>query len=338
MLKGISNILLLALAVLLPSCVEDAAMPTVEGGLMINLYCPQSYLSESPQDIEVGLAWTFSFLGAELPPGSIHQSMEWIDAKTITINLAGLGFSNAAQSALARLVTKLKDSQEYRLHNSIDVGRFVTLTLNSSNHYYAITGAKTTFAEYLSGATLHAKKAAVLTSGIAYGHRVIQISDHKTTDQLAFVAQEGIGSVQENTFRVQEFETLDLMPNGQLRFALYDVAGNLKPAASPALTRAGKPAKCLWCHETSLQVPFDDSHQLDGFYSTQEFKDLVIASMQMITTSRKHIDSEIDFQAPANHTKAELLYLSFMEPSATRVSVEWRMPLDQTPSRSANAS
>jgi hypothetical protein len=256
--------------------------------------------------------------------------MEWVDERTIKVNLGGLGFSNEAQSVLQDLIRKLKDSEEYRRHHSMDIGRFVTLTLNSSNHYYAITRAKPTFTEYLSGKTLNEKNAAVLTSAIANGHRLIQVSDHRRPDQLAFIAQEGTGSIEQNTFIAQEFETLDLMPNGQLRFALYDVSGNLKTSASPELTRAGKPAKCLWCHETSLQAPFVDDHQLDGFYSTQELKELIMSYMQIIAMSREELVSEIDFQAQADHTKAELLYLSFMEPSASRISMEWRLPLDQT--------
>jgi hypothetical protein len=330
MLKINLNILLICTGLLSQSCVEDNLESTETDPLMINLHCPQGYAAESPQDIRTGLAWTFSFLGAELPPGSLNESMEWIDERTIKVDLGGLGFSNAAQLVLQGLITKLKDSEEYRLHQSMDIGRFVTLTLNSSNHYYAITGAKPTFNEYLSGITLDEKNAAVLTSSIANGHRLIQVSDHRAPDQLAFIAQEGTGSIEQNSFIIQEFETLDLMPNGQLRFALYDVSGKLKTSASPELTLAGKPAKCLWCHETSLQVPFVDDHQLDGFYSTQELKELIMSSMQIIATSREKLVSEIDFQAQADHTKAELLYLSFMEPSASRISMEWRLPLDQT--------
>jgi hypothetical protein len=331
MLKINLNIFLLCVAgLLLQSCVEDDLESTENDPLMINLYCPPAYASESQKDIKTGLAWTFSFLGAELPLGSLNENMEWVDERTIKVNLGGLGFSNEAQSVLQDLIRKLKDSEEYRRHHSMDIGRFVTLTLNSSNHYYAITRAKPTFTEYLSGKTLNEKNAAVLTSAIANGHRLIQVSDHRRPDQLAFIAQEGTGSIEQNTFIAQEFETLDLMPNGQLRFALYDVSGNLKTSASPELTRAGKPAKCLWCHETSLQAPFVDDHQLDGFYSTQELKELIMSSMQIIAMSREELVSEIDFQAQADHTKAELLYLSFMEPSASRISMEWRLPLDQT--------
>jgi hypothetical protein len=126
---------------------------------------------------------------------------------------------------------------------------------------------------------------------------------------------------------------MDIMPNGQLRFALYDGNGKLKTGASPELTEAGKPSKCLWCHEISLLPPFEDNHQLSGYYSTQEFKNEIDRRTNILETYRQQLASDIDFTKRQEHTKAELLYLSFTEPSEERLAGEWNLPIDEVKKR-----
>ena len=116
---------------------------------------------------------------------------------------------------------------------------------------------------------------------------------------------------------------LDFMSNGQLRFAIYDDKGNLKTSADPNAAIAGKPAKCLWCHEIKLQPNFSNSPSVNGFYTKEEFAEILSGRMSLVDTYRAALNSDIDFTKTQGHTKGELIYLSFMEPSAERLAIEW---------------
>jgi len=280
-----------------------------------------------------GLLWTLSFLGAELPKGAMEKAVVWNDERTFRLDLITAGFSAAAQQPLRELLSVLKNSNEYRIHGSFDLGRFTMLTLNSPYHYYEITGAKEKLSEFRSQYDFVEKKAGIIHSSIAVGNRVVEISEANAFHKIAFIGIEGEGRVDENSFEAKEFEALDFMPNGQLRFALYDLHGNLKSSASPSLTRAGKPAKCLWCHEIRLLPPFQDNNQLTEYWSTEEFKNMLDERMKLVDQHRKELGTEIDFSKTQDHTKAELLYLSFMEPSAERIAGEWGISLDEVRSR-----
>jgi hypothetical protein len=301
--------------------------------LQIQLRWIKSYPTETKNDVMTGLRWTLSFLGANLPKGSMEKAVLWDGEKTFRLDLIAVGFSVAAQQPLSELIAVLKNSNEYRIHGSFDIGRFTMLTLNSPYHYYEITGAKKRLVEFRSLYDFEEKKAGIIHSSIAVGHRVVEISKTNVFHKIAFIGIEGEGSVVENSFEAKEFETLDFMPNGQLKFALYDLDGNLKSAASPSLTRAGKPAKCLWCHEIRLLPPFQDDNQLSEYWSTEEFENMVDERTKLVDQYRKGLNTEIDFSKTQDHTKAELLYLSFMEPSAERIADEWGISLNEVRSR-----
>jgi hypothetical protein len=117
------------------------------------------------------------------------------------------------------------------------------------------------------------------------------------------------------------------MANGQLRFALYSEDGALKPAANRTLTAAGKPAKCLWCHEIALSSPFSGRTSVAGYGSLGEFERLIAQRMDALRSARSKLDSRIDFARTQDHTYAELLYISFYEPSAERIAREWNVPV-----------
>ena len=119
------------------------------------------------------------------------------------------------------------------------------------------------------------------------------------------------------------------MKNGQLRFALYDLDGNLKQHATTALTDAGKPAKCLWCHEIRLQPAFKNVTDVNGYLTTNEFDAIVADRMSIVDRYRSALRSKVDFRRTQDHTYAELLYLTFVEPSVERLAIEWNMPVDQ---------
>jgi hypothetical protein len=316
--------------VLWHACVSND-VPEIESreNLTINLRWVKSYPTESQDDIVKGLKWVFSFLGAALPKGSMEDGLTWHGDGQVTVNISVLGFNKSAELAWTRLFDILKQSEEYQKFGGIDIGRFVMLTLNSSNHYYAITGANQTYNQFRSRYLFDGMMAGVVVSGIARNNRIIELSIAKENSEIAFVAYEGEGSVADKTFTAQELEVISIMQNGQLLFALYDLDGHLKTSASSSLTLAGKPAKCLWCHELGLGVPIFDNSNLTGYYSTEQFSDEVAKRMDIIRAHRKTLGSDLDFSLTQEHTKAELLYLAFMEPSLERLASEWKITLQE---------
>lgn len=311
----------IACAILWYSCVShDLARPS--GELQINLRWIKNYPAETRSQILTGLSWNLSFLGARLPKGSMETSIRWLNGSVFSLDVSELGFSEKARQALIVLFSELKNGDEYRQTGAMDLGRFIVLTLNSSYHYYAITGAATTLSQYKNQFDFDITKAAITNSSIAVGHRVVTIAQSEDIAEVAFVAEEGTGSVERGDFVAEEFETLDIMPNGQLRFALYNKQGELKSSATQSLTVAGKPAKCLWCHEINMQA-LNEMSSVPSYISYETFRDIIQQTKTAIERFRNGLSSDIDFSKTQDHVAMELLYIGFMEPSAYRLANEW---------------
>jgi hypothetical protein len=293
--------------------------------LTIELRWSRSHGGESRTDVETGLLWTLSFLGAALPDESAHP-LSW-RGDMLTLHLDRAGVDASSLPSWKRLIAAMKASEEYRVRGGLDIGRFVALTLCSPNHYYALTGADTRFEQAYARHSFARERAAIVESGVSHGNRLIEVAAGTTAADIAFITHEGPGSISVGTFVIEEHELLDVMANGQLRFALYGVDGALKPAANKTLTAAGKPAKCLWCHEIVLQTPFDGRTSVPGYLSLGEFERLIAQRMDALRSARSELDSRVDFARRQDHTYAELLYMSFYEPSAERIALEWNVPV-----------
>jgi hypothetical protein len=316
------TILLLLVSTLWYSCVKHSLFePTTP--LELSLRWVKAYPDETDEKMMHGLTWNLSFLGARLPAGAMQQATSWRSSSVFTLDFALLGFSADSEQALIALFQKIKESSEYRQYGAIDVGRFVMLTLNSSYHYFAITGVLATLDEFKAKYTFKTLTGAVINSSIAKGHREVQVSDGTDVESLAFIAAEGTGTLP-GSFDAQEFETINVMANGQLRFGLYDKNGQIKASASSDLTSAGKPSKCLWCHEINFQK-LNNMTSVEGHLSFEEFSETITAFNEIVAAYRSTLESDIDFTQPEGHTLGELLYISFMEPSAYRLSNEWSM-------------
>jgi hypothetical protein len=272
------------------------------------------------------LFWALSFLGAKLPADAAIIS--W-SGNVVTVDLDAAGVPQGSREAWKKLVRLLKTSDEYRAMGGMDMGRFVFLSLCGSQQYYALTGVTPTYAEFRARHTFAPRQVAIVESAVAHGNRLIEVGQGEGIDSVAFVAFEGAGSLRDHTFQKADIETLDLMDNGQLRFGLYDLEGNLKETTTRSLTAAGKPSKCLWCHEINVQPPFKNVTDLEGYYSTKEFRGLVKGDMQIIANYRKTLAAKVDFTHTQDHSNAEDLYMSFAEPTASRLAGEWNMPLAQ---------
>ena len=294
--------------------------------LVIKLRWIKSYPSQARSQVNTGLFWALSFLGAKLPADAAIIS--W-DGTTVTLDLDAAGVMEISKPAWKKLLDVLKSSDEYRMMGGVDIGRFVFLSLCSSYQYYALTGVSPNYAEFRARHAFVPRQVAIVESAVAHGNRLIEVGQGEGINSVAFVAFEGAGSLQAHSFEKADIETLDIMENGQLRFGLYDLEGHLKATTTPALTAAGKPSKCLWCHEINLQPPFRNVTDLEGFYSTKQFKELVASSTQVIARYRKTLASKVDFARLQDHSNAEELYLSFAEPTAIRLAAEWNMPLER---------
>lgn len=312
--------MLMAIAIVVHACVE---LNEGDERNRVNLRWVKSYPDESKEKVTTGLAWGLSFLGAALPKGAIKQAAIWKDESRFELDISRLGISAEQRTAWQELLKAIKQSDEYQKKGAMDVGRFIALTINSSNHYYALTGVDRDYTSFRKRFSFRDSLAAIVESGVSPGDRLIEVARGNEMSTVAFVAQEGAGSIEAGTFSASEYEVFDVMPNGQLRFAIYDSQGQLKTAADPLATLAGKPAKCLWCHEINVQRPFYAKTNIAGFYTVAGFEKVVAEKTAIIQAARQKLKSDIDFSRTQDHTELELLYISFMEPSAERLALEW---------------
>ena len=303
------------------SCAYDKEIGLPQNDLTINLKWNKAYSTETLQQVEIGLLWVFSFLGADLPKGSFKEAVVW-NNNLVSINFYKLGFNVEGTNALSKLIAAFKQSDEYKKTRAIDLGRFISLTLNSSNHYYAITGMAKSFLQFKTEKVFDSKQFLATNSSISSHDRLIDLPDSNNLDYRkdAYVSNECEGKISEGKNKITSYEVTEQMQNGQFRYAIYDTSGFLLTAANGT---AGKPAKCLWCHETNIQTLFTNQVDEPGYYGAEQFKYIVSRNTITLNNYRNSLQSDIDFTKKQDHTQMELLYISFMEPSAERLSNEW---------------
>ncbi len=281
----------------------------------------KAYETDTVENAAIGLEWAFSYLGARLPSGNNGIFM---DSDIITVDISHLGFDASAAEKMRLLCDKIRISDEYQKNNAIDIGRFVTLILGATEHYYAITGVPDSIEDVLVNYILLPHAGYVNNSGVSLEHRKIQLSEQNGLNQI-FVSSE----VDPVTGEIFEFETVELMQNGQLRFGIFDASGNRKNSADPGHSNAGKPAKCMWCHESRIQQLFTEQQNFAGYLTSSEFQNALISYNQMLQQKQLSLSGGVDFTQQQQHTLTELLYISFMEPSAERLAREWSMEVSQ---------
>ncbi len=317
-------LMLLSLS-MLAGCGAHAFAPK-DPDLVIDLRWIKNYPRETPDEVNTGLYWALSFLGARLPADA--GILSW-HGQRVSVDLDAAQVLDSTRPAWKQYLRALKSSDEYRHMGGIDIGRFVLLALCSPNQYYRLTGASASLQEFRATHAPGSQHMAIVQSGVSHGNRLIDIGPGTDIRRMTFVAYEGRGSIQDRTFSPAEVETLEFMENGQLRFGLYDPQGRLMRGTDPELTAAGKPSKCLWCHEIRLQPPFRNVTNLDGYLSTREFAEVVKTAMQTVDEYRRTLKSKVRFSRLDDHSYAEYLYQAFAEPSARRLALEWNLPLEQ---------
>lgn len=317
--------IILFLIILLSSCASDSYQDLVETDTTINLKWNKAYPEDSIEKAIIGLQWTLSYIGALLPDFS--SNIVTINS-TIQINLGKLGLTERAKEKLAILHEKIKSSNEYEVSKSIDLGRYIVLLIGASEHYYEIVDVPNELSTLLEKYTLKPDKGYVNNSSISLKHRIIEFSEQTDLNQI-FISTE----VDPITDEIFEYETIEILPNGQLRFGIFDENGFRKNNASPQHTNAGKPAKCMWCHESKIHLLLEPQNDFSGFLTHSEFKDSLINFFVSHNTLKNTLIDGVDFSNTQEHTLTELLYISFMETSAERLSLEWNLPVVEVQNR-----
>ena len=314
----------LMISIFLSSCTSNSTSDLLQKNdpeATLQLKWNKAYPDDSLDKSTIGLTWALSFVGAILPssPYGIKNNGDMI-----VINLNELGFEKSALGKLQLLHQKIKLSNEYQTTNAIDLGRYVALLIGASEHYYEIVGVPRKLDDLLAHYALLPQKGYVNNSGVSLEHRIIQFSEQNNLNQVFLSAE-----TDPITGETYEFETLEIMPNGQVRFGIFDVNGNRKNNADPAHSNAGKPAKCMWCHESTIQRLYTVQEDFLGYLTSYELQNQLLDFNQMLQNKKYALPGGVDFTQTQQHTETELLYISFMEPSAQRLSVEWQMPVSQ---------
>lgn len=325
--KCIISVLLLFTCYLLTDCSTAKNKTDNAENLRITLRWVKSYPQETQEKVEIGLKWILSYLGAMLPQENIDKTIVWKDDHMILLDISKAGFSATSNKAWNLLLGEIKQTEEYSLLGSLDLGRFVMMSFNSSENYYAITGVEKVFTDFKESYKFDPNDQESLLPGqsaIAPGLRKMYFSTGQTVDQLAHIAEEGIGD-DPKTFKVKEMEVFDFMLNGQPRFAVYGVDGHLKIGGNPDLSGAGKPSKCMWCHESGVQLPFKLMNDFpDQPKLLFDFKEMVKLQNTILDTFYYNLIVEVDtFRLDkANHYLAELLYINYQKPTKQRAQNE----------------
>jgi hypothetical protein len=291
----------------------------------IRLRWVEAYPGENWGDVKTGIYWSLSYLGASLDSSNVDEIIKEEERGYFTLDLVKAGFDRHALNAFRVIIDSLERTEEYQQYNAVDLARFFVLTEHSAWHYYEITGVARTLNEFYKRHEMkNEKEFHVFRSGVAREERNIRFSGGRSALDMAWIAEEGTGSPDSGTFVRLVFEVFDVMKNGQLRFAIYDANGELIAGSPTALSAAGKPSKCIWCHELAIHPLLFETPEPQKGISVAEFESLVALSQRQLELYRKQLNPVIDFTKPYDHTHGEVLYTGFMEPSAFRLANEWQ--------------
>lgn len=315
------KLLFISILILFVSCENNTYYELQNHDDTLHLKWNKAYPDDTIDKSLIGLKWGLSYIGAILP-----KSLNGVSTSNniISININKLGFSKSAIEKLSKLNLKIKESQEYRTTNTIDLGRYIALLIGASEHYYEITGVPNRLDALLNRYTLSPEKGYINNSSVSFDHRIIAFSEQSGFNQI-FISTE----TDPVSGQIHEYETIELLPNGQLRFGVFDANGNRKNNADPSYGKAGKPGKCMWCHESSINQMFTSQNDFTGYLSASAFQNKLINYKESNRNLKLTLVDGVDFSQTQQHTLTELLYISFMEPSAERLSVEWKMSLTQ---------
>lgn len=286
----------------------------------INLKWNKAYNDDTIERSITGLKWALSYLGSNIASDSTLKGISYKNS-IITLDINQLGFSEYSKNELAKLQYIFKTNESYKESNNLDLGRYIALTFGNSYHYYAIVGVPESLEQFNQIYTLDSTKGYINNSSVSKVERIISFSMSSKTNRQGFISAE-LDSISKDTL---EYETMEIMSNGQLKFGIYNSNGELKEAGNREITRAGKPAKCIWCHEVVVQPLFKQQLDRDGYLDHITFDDTLQYFNKKLQKYQNKNWVDEKFLNKRLHTELELLYISFMEPNLKRISKEWKM-------------
>lgn len=314
------------LLLFLTNCKSTQKLSFSDEEMTICLRWIPSYTGEKEEDMQTGLAWGMSMLGAEMPVGCMEKAFIPLKNKYYLLNINFLNFSQNAKKVLLPIFQGIKKSNEYQQKGGIDIGRFLVLTLHSSWHYYAITAMPRNYSAFTKNYAFDkAESFPVIASCVARQTRIIRFPVEEVAAKMAFIAEEGKGNWENGQFEITDREVFDVMKNGQLRFGIYDKKGKLAAASPLYLGAAGKPSKCMWCHERNIAKLFTTTPDPQGYITAAQFDEKIIKMNNLLQTFQASLQTETAWRNPRAHTLQELLYIGFMEPNIQRIATEWEM-------------
>jgi hypothetical protein len=291
----------------------------------------KSFPDETTITAKKGLLWSFAFSGATLPSHNIDKAIAQINDSVFAVNFSYLGFDANALNQWNKIISFIKQSIEYKKNGNIDIGRFLMFSIHSSKHYYAITGTPDSIASIIENPLLTQSTEIfpVTKSAVAKGSRILYYSNNIPIENSNYIAVEGHGNIEDKSFKPEVLEVISVMKNGQLRYAIYDKLGKLMDASPTLYGNAGKPTKCMWCHEGKLATLHTNTLDLEGYKNSNDFVKDIIKLNKLLANYRKNINTALNYNKHADHQYSEWLYLSFMEPTAERLAAEWNLSVQE---------
>ncbi len=284
-------------------------------------------------EARAGLWWALSNLGAAPPAdeAGLSHVVESEDGVMFTLDFGAVGLPEASLPAVEAALAPVRAWSVDE--GPVDVGRILLATLYEPGRYYAITGACPTV-EAWRGARQVADPPlyAVTLSLLVDGDRLVALNPAPAPTAapdlsvLGWLAAEGEGSLADGSFVEEEFETADVMANGQARYAVYTQEGELRAAG--AASPAGQPGKCMWCHEAGIQPGTPDNPSAEGYLDYDAFVAEVDAAEALLSVVRDAQPTALDWRYPT-HEWAEHLTATFLEPAPARVAREWGVGIEE---------
>lgn len=305
----------------------DVADPQV-----VPLRWVRAYDGDSWERARAGLWWQLGNLGALPPvgePGILVQEQD-ADAVRFTLDLGQVGLSDDAEDALVAASAFVAEADEVRLFGGLDLGVYFLRTLYEPWTYYSVTGACGDVADWRQARTGGDPVAeyAITKSLLLAGDRLDAFTAHPAAvGGIAHLVAEGEGSIQRGTFVPGETESIDVMANGMLRYAVYADSGELAPWAS--LAAVGPPGRCMWCHEDHLQPGYASNPGAARYVPTEAFLRELDAQQAAVAALRSELQTVLVYDPPDAHEVGELLTETWLQPSPERLAREWGVGVDQ---------
>jgi hypothetical protein len=312
----IKKLLFLWMITSLSSCLKNVSEFADENIAIINLQFNKAYADDTIEKATLGLYWCYSMVGAKV----LNSAVLSTDNNTITVNINDIVLDENALTKIKILHAKIIETEAYKQTKTIDLGRYISLLIGSSEHYYKITNIPNTLDEVLSNYKLKPSKGYINNSAVSLKHRVIEYSNQESSKQL-FLSNE----TDPQTNEIIEYETIEIMENGQLKFGIFDANKNRINAANNLHTTAGKPAKCMWCHESNINQLFTPQNDFSGFLTYKQLNDTLIKFNNGLKEQQNELVEGVKFSNKQDHVMLELAYINFMEPSTLRLSNEWNI-------------